>query len=67
MSIELQYRPEFEHDVRDASIWYENRVPGLGRRFETALQRSLIGETPAMAAGITLEPASLADVVDMPA
>lgn len=33
MSLRLRIRPEAEHDLEDAAIWYEEQRSGLGQEF----------------------------------
>lgn len=37
MMLPVVVRPEASLEVREAHAWYEEQMPGLGERFETAL------------------------------
>jgi plasmid stabilization system protein ParE len=41
MSRPVILRPSAEADIRDAYVWYENILPGLGDRFSDGVRESL--------------------------
>lgn len=43
MSYELIIRPEAEADFREAFLWYDEQLPGLGESFLSELDRELAG------------------------
>lgn len=43
MSVELVIRPEAEAEMREAFLWYDEWLPGLGEAFLSELDRELAG------------------------
>ena len=41
MSLTPKFLPSFWEDYEDRRLWYESRVPGLGVRFATVLERAI--------------------------
>ncbi|MGH7266231.1 MAG: type II toxin-antitoxin system RelE/ParE family toxin [Candidatus Rokuibacteriota bacterium] len=45
MTRRLVFRPQAESELLDARSWYEERRPGLGRVFATAVDEAVAGVT----------------------
>jgi len=43
MSVKLIIRPDAEAEVREAFLWYEEQLVGLGEAFLSELDRELVG------------------------
>jgi plasmid stabilization system protein ParE len=52
--MKLEFHPEAELELIDASVYYQHAVPGLGERFETEVRRAtdLLLDTPEIGASI---------------
>ena len=37
--MKVEFTAEAEHELTEASLWYESKEPGLGIRFRTEVQR----------------------------
>ena len=41
MNLQLIFRPEAKFEFFEASIWYENQIPGLGKEFAQEVTQAL--------------------------
>ena len=41
MSLPVVFRPQAERELLEAEQWYEDRSPGLGRKFRTAVDQTV--------------------------